>query len=73
MPGISLPPRRTMDTEDVSQFQRWPGHAAPALTQTVRSEHTVLHNLHLLEGTDGALDRLGGDMGMSRAVVLSLA
>ena len=73
MPGIGLPPRRTMGTEDVSQLQRRAEHAALASIRAVRSEHPVLHNLHLLEGTDGALDRLGGDMGMSRAVVLSLA
>jgi hypothetical protein len=62
-----------MGTEDVSQFQRCAGYAAPASSRAVRSEHPVLHNLHLLEGADSALDRLGGDMGMSHAVVLSLA
>ena len=49
------------------------GTKAPASIRAVGSEHPVLHNLHLLEGTDGTLDRLGGDMGMSRAVVLSFA
>jgi hypothetical protein len=50
MPRVGLPPRRTMGTEDVSQFQRWPGHAAPASVRAIGSEHPVLHKLHLLEG-----------------------
>ena len=66
MPRIGLPPRRAMSAEDVSQFQRWPGHAAPASVRPDGSEHPVLDKLHLLEGADSALDRLGGDMGITR-------
>ena len=66
MPRIGPSPRRAMGAEDVSQFQRWPGHAAPASVRPDGSEHPVLDKLHLLEGADSALDRLGGDMGITR-------
>jgi hypothetical protein len=62
-----------LTVEPIAVFQRWPGHAALASVRPNGSEHPVLDKLHLLEGADSALDRLGGDMGMSHAVVLSLA
>jgi signal transduction histidine kinase len=49
MPRIGPSPRRAMGAEDVSQFQRWPGHAAPASVRPDGSEHPVLDKLHLLD------------------------
>jgi hypothetical protein len=38
MPRIGPSPRRAMGAEDISQFQRWAGHIAPASVQTIRSQ-----------------------------------
>jgi hypothetical protein len=66
MPGIGLPPRRTMGTEDVSDLQPRPGHPG------VRSLQASLHGLVLqlrqhLVGAHGVADRLGGHVGVARS------
>jgi hypothetical protein len=66
MPRICLPPRRTISTEDISELQRRAGHEALPSLRAVRSEHPILHHLHLFKGADRALDGLGGDMGIPR-------
>ena len=65
MPGIGLPPRRTMGTEDVSDLQLGPGHSG------ARSLQASLHRLILqlgqhLVGADRVPDRLGGHVSISR-------
>ena len=59
MPGIGLPPRRSVvlkarlrrdGTEDVSQLQRGAGHAAPPSTRPVALQNLILQRLHPFEG-----------------------
>ena len=63
MAHISLPPRRTMGTEDISDLQFGPGHRPLALFQP-SSQGLVLQELHLLERADGAADGLCCNMGI---------
>ena len=66
MPRIGLPPRRSVSSKDVSDLRLWPGHSSRALLHP-SSQGLVLQQLDLLIGTDGAADRLGGHMGITRS------